>query len=103
MLLWLWCKPGAIAPIRPLVWEPPYATGVTLKRQKKKIFFPLQKFKNMEWQIGTKHRTRLGGWGWGCRAQERRKEQAFSRLLSCTRIEAEGVRYFQFRDGLGVW
>ena len=26
----------AIAPIRPLAWEPPYATGVVLKRQKTK-------------------------------------------------------------------
>ena len=36
MLLWLWCRPAAEAPIRPLAWEPPYATGVALKRQKKK-------------------------------------------------------------------
>ena len=37
--LWLWCRPAATAPIRPLAWEPPYATGVALgkaKRQKKK-------------------------------------------------------------------
>ena len=34
MLLWLWCRPAAIAPIRPLAWEPPYATGAALKRQK---------------------------------------------------------------------
>ena len=33
VLLWLWCRPAAIAPIRPLVWEPPYAAGVVLKRQ----------------------------------------------------------------------
>ena len=25
-LLGLWCKPAATAPIRPLTWEPPYAT-----------------------------------------------------------------------------
>ena len=36
VLLWLWCRPMATAPIRPLVWEPPYATGMALKRQKKK-------------------------------------------------------------------
>ena len=35
-LLWLWCKLAAIAPIRPFAWEPPYAMGVALKRQKKK-------------------------------------------------------------------
>ena len=35
MLLWLWCRPAAIAPTRSLAWEPPYAMGSTLKRQKK--------------------------------------------------------------------
>ena len=35
-LLWLWRGPAATAPIRPLAWEPPYATGVVLKRQKEK-------------------------------------------------------------------
>ena len=34
-LLWLWCRPGAVAPIRPLAWEPLYATGGALKRKKK--------------------------------------------------------------------
>ena len=27
VLLWLWCRPAATAPIRPLAWEPPYAVG----------------------------------------------------------------------------
>ena len=27
VLLWLWCRPAAAAPIRPLVWELPYAVG----------------------------------------------------------------------------
>ena len=38
-LLWLWRRPAATAPIRPLAWELPYAVGVALektKRQKKK-------------------------------------------------------------------
>ena len=35
-LLWLWHRPEAIALIRPLAWEPPYAAGVTLKSKKKK-------------------------------------------------------------------
>ena len=33
-LLWLWCRPAATAPNRPLAWEPPYAAGTALKRQK---------------------------------------------------------------------
>ena len=39
MLLWLWHRLVATAPIRPLAWKPPYATGTALekaKRQKKK-------------------------------------------------------------------
>ncbi|WP_348248997.1 hypothetical protein, partial [Salmonella enterica] len=36
VLLWLWCRPAAAAPIRPLAWEPPYAVSEALKRQKKK-------------------------------------------------------------------
>ena len=35
-LLWHWCRPAATAPIRPLAWEPPYAMGMALKRQKTK-------------------------------------------------------------------
>ena len=35
-LLWLWRRPVATALIRPLAWEPPYAAGAALKRQKKK-------------------------------------------------------------------
>ena len=35
VLLWLWCRPTAAAPIRPLVWEPPYAAGATLEKTKK--------------------------------------------------------------------
>ena len=34
--LWLWPKPVATAPIRPLDWEPPYDMGAALKRKKKK-------------------------------------------------------------------
>ena len=31
-LLWLWCRPVAVAPIQHLAWEPPYATDVALKK-----------------------------------------------------------------------
>ena len=33
-LLWLWCRPAAIALIQPLTWEPPYATGAPPAPQK---------------------------------------------------------------------
>ena len=41
MLPWLWYRPAAaIAPIRPLAWEPPFVSGVALKR-KKNVFITL--------------------------------------------------------------
>ena len=40
-LLQLWCRPVARALVRPLAWEPPYAVGAALKREKKKKL-PLQ-------------------------------------------------------------
>ena len=33
-LLWLWCRPAAVAPIRPLAWEPPYVSGAAPKSKK---------------------------------------------------------------------
>ena len=34
-LLWVWRRPVATAPIRPLAWEPPYAAGVAQRNSKK--------------------------------------------------------------------
>ena len=41
VLLQLWCRPAAVATIRPLAWELPHALGVILKKEKK------QKTKNL--------------------------------------------------------
>ena len=35
-LLWLWCRPVATTPIRPLAWEPPYAVGAAPEKTKNK-------------------------------------------------------------------
>ena len=32
VLLWLWCRTAATAPIQPLAWELPYTMGAALKR-----------------------------------------------------------------------
>ena len=32
MLPWLWCRPAAVALIRPLAWELPYTSGAALKK-----------------------------------------------------------------------
>ena len=36
MLLWLWRRAAAVAPIQPLGWELPYAAGAALKRKEKR-------------------------------------------------------------------
>ena len=36
-LLWLWHRQVATAPIRPLIWEPPYAAGAALGKKNLKI------------------------------------------------------------------
>ena len=39
VLLWLWCRPAAVAPIQPLAWELPYAANAALNSKKKKKLF----------------------------------------------------------------
>ena len=34
LVLWLWRRLAARAPIRPLAWEPPYASGSALEKAK---------------------------------------------------------------------
>ena len=36
MSLWLWYRSAAIAPIQPLAWELPYASGLALKTKQNK-------------------------------------------------------------------
>ena len=36
VLLWLWHRPAATAPIQPLAWELSYATGAAVKKEKEK-------------------------------------------------------------------
>ena len=43
MLLWLWHRLAAAAPIRPLAWERPYATCVALKSKNKQTTPPQKK------------------------------------------------------------
>ena len=43
----LWCRLVATAPIGPLAWEPPHATGTALERTKKK----------KKKKVGTKQRV----------------------------------------------
>ena len=37
VLLWLWRRPVATAPIGLLAWEPPYTMGAALEKDKNKI------------------------------------------------------------------
>ena len=49
MLLWLWCRLAAAAPILPLAWEPPYAVGRALKKTKDKNKIKQQQQKTTKW------------------------------------------------------
>ena len=37
VLLWLWCRPVATAPIWSLAWEPPYVAGAAKKKKEKNL------------------------------------------------------------------
>ena len=54
--LWLWCRPVATAPTGPLAWEPTYAEGAALKRQKEK------KRKKCKFKLQGDTPVSLSGW-----------------------------------------
>ena len=58
VLLWLWRRLAATAPIRPLAWEPPYAVGAALKRQERKE--KKRKERERERKEGRKGKERKG-------------------------------------------
>ena len=63
---WLWCGPAAVAPVRPLAWEPPCATGVAQKRQKKKKKKKKEQHENLETRNKLKKTLKhLVRWQWG--------------------------------------
>ena len=65
-LLCLWHRPAAIAPIRLLAPEPPYAASVSLKRRKKKKQ-KTQNTKKTKLPVGFQGRVFRGKiWGEGC-------------------------------------
>ena len=52
-LLWLWRRPVATAPIRPLAWESPYASGAALKKVKRNNNNNNNKNPTTEWAVQT--------------------------------------------------
>ena len=56
MLLWLWRRLAAAAPIQPLVWKLPDAMGVALKRKKEK-----EKVKEKEKEKCDQYRRKPSG------------------------------------------
>ena len=52
-LAWLWLWPAAVAPVRSLAWEPPYAAGAALKDKKTKRQKKIQKKKKKTVSIGS--------------------------------------------------
>ena len=52
-LLWFWRRPVATALIRPLAWEPPYATCAALERQKRQKKKTTTTTKNLKLKYST--------------------------------------------------
>ena len=64
-LLWLWQRPAATALIQPLDWEPPYATGAAIKRQKMKniktVFLNISNVTVFKpWHLWSSHHGAVG-------------------------------------------
>ena len=62
-LLWLWRRPAATAPIRPLAWEPPYAVGAAqemAKRQNKQTNKKKNQKKTIKKKVYKKKKTIIG-------------------------------------------
>lgn len=60
VLMWLWCKPAATAPIWSLAWEPPYTAGAALKRPKQKTKNKKKKNKKNKRQMRSKKTKEAG-------------------------------------------
>ena len=66
-LLWLWRRPVATAPIRPLAWEPPYAVGAaqeiatttTKTKDKKKKYTTIKRYLMIDAHILKAKRERI--------------------------------------------
>ena len=53
VLLWLWHRSVATAPIQPLAWEPPYASGANPKKTKRPKKRKKKKIGPLEFSCGT--------------------------------------------------
>ena len=62
-LLWQWHGPAAVAPIGPLAWEPPYATGVALKIEEEKKKKQKHTLRYRDEMSGLPEGKGVGGWG----------------------------------------
>ena len=53
-LLWLWRRSAAVAPIRPLAWEPPYALEKAKKTNKKIVLIKKKtSYKDILYNMGN--------------------------------------------------
>ena len=76
MLLWLWCRLAAVAPIQLLAWELSYATGAALKREKKKD----------RGRDGVRHPKPRNTWGHQ-KLEEARNDSSFTAFRGNTALQ----------------
>ena len=102
-LLWLWCRLAAVAPVRPLAWEPPYAAGAALKRQKKKS--PVGFWIGIELNLYTNMRYNWYPYIYmiTCTLPLGRENWYKILLLSCWMLLMAWKGRTHNRVGLGVW
>ena len=100
VLLWLWCRPAAVAPIQPLAWELPHASGVALKRQKTK---KKKKKKKRCWRFITGPEDMVErsiyisqGRGWGGGEEVRRYRQVLRERLMAPNLSHQSSWVFIF-------
>ena len=60
VLLWLWRRVAAVAPVQPLAWEPPYAVSVALQSKitKNKYRYSINIMQNKQKEAHAKEHHR---------------------------------------------
>ena len=71
-LLWLWCRPAAVALIQPLAWELLYATGAALKRKTKRHYGTQRRSIEITGDAGEGSLNKAAGGGQGYRYTEKK-------------------------------
>ena len=100
MLLLLWHRLAAVAPIRPLAWEHPYAAGMTTKSKKKEEGNLIPKLRS----IRRYHWEAIRSWRWTAHEWDlcpyKRNPQKLSCPVSPVQTQREGCHLWTKNQAL---